>query len=734
MDKSKQELNTPSVLMRVYSENETNNFNLKTGHRLYDDYKNRNINIQKQNDNINIKNNGNVVTNDDNNLMNSPKYGQRHFSVNETSNQSDKVKDYLWLNFEKKRENNSRNKIYHNKYIDNSLTPDKKVINGEDDEKYLDLYFKENLDSIMYDNECLIPLEALPRNKSNKNLKRKRTTSNANENLERENVPMMYDEYIPDMDFINNFQRMQDYYEVNPTFTDETGDETDNNDEAGSRSESNVINEIMEHSHVDPMKINTENDTEIINYCPEESEMNESFIDVTKLPLEFENLPYSQRKKILIDMCPNRDYQEILMEVKKPDNKLKRIRTKGSTPSSLDSLKLARSNKIGGSVSTVDSILKRFDSNPGLQNSLASSKGLKIMGYKLNKIIGQGAWGVIRECTNDSDESDIKAMKIVKYRDNLSVKLSVINEVSVWKCLRHKNILSLVDYMQGENAMFCLMNRIHGGTLYDYVVKKWYNNETEYPLKKRLEYVLNYSKQIVNALDYLHNDAKVIHGDLKLENCLMTTSGRVLLCDFGMARKLIPTDFCSNESKKKSTFKKYSSFTNIRKNVNTNFNKQENENENSIMKKMINDKSLIHDDIPLGIMSFDLNIGPAYQSTVLKLQEQKHLDDIPPLNHIGSLPYAAPELLNIKNKTTTKTDIWALGVLMYTMCVYELPFQHEFEPRLKMMIESGKYDHKKLCQLVMKTNPSLCFVVEGCLTKDKDKRWDIEKIKRNLAL
>ncbi len=42
-----------------------------------------------------------------------------------------------------------------------------------------------------------------------------------------------------------------------------------------------------------------------------------------------------------------------------------------------------------------------------------------------------------------------------------------------------------------------------------------------------------------------------------------------------------------------------------------------------------------------------------------------------------------PELLNKRTESTEKTDIWALGVMVYTMCVYKLPFQHEFEPMLK---------------------------------------------------
>lgn len=712
---AKQTVPPAPLLMRVYSESETKNFNSKTGHRIYDDFKHRNTNsslaLNKQ---------------DNDDMMANQTRGTRHFSINEPTERFKKVKSLL--------DPRGLGNTYTNAGTIGFLDEPNKPLNGEDDENSLDLYFKENLDSIIYDNECLIPLEALPKNKPGKAVKRKRRFSNDSSTTavksKKDAASMMYDEYIPDLDFINNFKRMQDYYETTPTFDEEEADQE--NPDIAKRSESNVLNELMEHSHVVPMKIQTDNDTEVKNYNAEQIASSNSFIDVTKLPLEFEDLPYSQRKKILVGMCPEKEYQEILLEIKKPHNQLRRMQAKGVPQSPSESNVIPRSHRSSTSISTANSILSRFDGSSSLQSGLTSSKGLQVMGYKLNKIIGKGAWGVIRECTNTSDSSDVKAMKIVKYKDNLSVKLSVINEVAIWKDLRHKNILSLVDYMQGENGMFCLMNQIHGGTLYDYVAKKWYHNELEYPLKKRLGLISNYSKQIVDALNYLHNDAHIVHGDLKLENCLMTTGGRVLLCDFGMARKLKPSDIIKHPSSRNHIFKKHNSSANVK---NTAFN-YGNKNKNSVLnlKKMINDKSLTHDDTPLCISCFDVNIGPAYQSTVLKLQEEKKNKTVLTLNQIGSLPYAAPELLDIKNKITPMTDIWALGVLMYTMCVYELPFQHEFEPRLKMMIESGKYDYKKLSALVLKTHPSLFFVIEGCLKKNINERWPLEKIRRNMSI
>lgn len=37
----------------------------------------------------------------------------------------------------------------------------------------------------------------------------------------------------------------------------------------------------------------------------------------------------------------------------------------------------------------------------------------------------------------------------------------------------------------------------------------------------------------MQALDYLHCRQRVVHGDLKPENALMSASGRIALSDFG---------------------------------------------------------------------------------------------------------------------------------------------------------------------------------------------------------
>ena len=43
-------------------------------------------------------------------------------------------------------------------------------------------------------------------------------------------------------------------------------------------------------------------------------------------------------------------------------------------------------------------------------------------------------------------------------------------------------------------------------------------------------------------------------------------------------------------------------------------------------------------------------------------------------HNVGSIKYMSPELLQGDNASNPKIDIWALGILMYTMVTGEYPF------------------------------------------------------------
>lgn len=51
-----------------------------------------------------------------------------------------------------------------------------------------------------------------------------------------------------------------------------------------------------------------------------------------------------------------------------------------------------------------------------------------------------------------------------------------------------------------------------------------------------------YIKQLVLALQWLHEEVKVVHRDIKPENILLMENGRAVICDFGSAARLMQED------------------------------------------------------------------------------------------------------------------------------------------------------------------------------------------------
>lgn len=472
---------------------------------------------------------------------------------------------------------------------------------------------------------------------------------------------------------------------------------------------------------------------------------------LASLPGNFSELPYSQRKKLVKSFSEEIDFSSFCKYAKSyhsngSGSSATRTPKSFGTPvlnSSGASLRRSRRNS-GATVAgrllamSLSSDLRKLEKPKKIN---VDEKGAIVLDYELGRVIGYGAWGIIRECSNK--EGVVRAMKIVKSSGNETTQsvaagegvLQVFRkEIDIWKKLHHPSLLPLLDSVETPDTIFCLTERISGGTLFE-VVSEWgmFNETVGNTLgpfsflvekqRQRLLETARVSKQIAEALLYLHEELGVVHGDVKLENVLINKTDerlpRIILCDFGMSRV-----YTTRGKRYKSEAGAKSGGTGEGATA-----MERSKSSGTAMRKPYNGPELIRvrgffaDDSQLGTMvrKPGLYTGPAPQSveltpstsqgTLIGFREynkrsdgqQSHTNsciesELPHL-HIGSLPYASPEILSpLPPPLGPSADVWALGVLMFTMVVGKLPFQHPYEPRLRAMISAGKYDVVELEQ------------------------------------
>lgn len=495
------------------------------------------------------------------------------------------------------------------------------------------------------------------------------------------------DEYIPDFDFSNTIQQWTDSYYG--------GDSSQNNSISSSVISRPFTPVGKLHAQVspvsvpghkrEPISIKTDNDA----LTTDEEQL------ISKLPQNFTDLPFSVRRKLLADISPN-DFESVSRIVKK---KFKKRQMSSPAVQFLSSFS-ERSNKDEDSV---------------------------ILEHTLGGIIGYGAWGIIRDCTSPDGQS--RAMKVVRVKND-SAREFFKRETTIWSQLHHENILRLINVKETPNAIFCLTDRAFGGTLFD-VVSRWGLFPSKTILaEERLKLSQQYCLDILSALRYMHSIG-IVHGDVKLENCLLVSkdlSSKVWLCDFGMSlrfRPLVDSD--------EVTLPGTSIRTKRRPSIPRSFSGNNLTSPKSLM-KIFSERT---DDNRVKSEASS-SVGTTESSSLTKAltftakpfeYEFKHLADPNlPHSHIGSLPYAAPELLEASPPPLgPSADTWAFGVLLYTMIVGKLPFQHSYEPRLRAMIASGKYDTDSL-KKASQNHQNLYEAVTGCLTIDMNKRLNLDQV------
>ena len=107
-------------------------------------------------------------------------------------------------------------------------------------------------------------------------------------------------------------------------------------------------------------------------------------------------------------------------------------------------------------------------------------------------------------------------------------KRKVMQEFFTIKKIKHENVVRLYESFETGQHIVFVMEVCGGGDLLTYVRRR---RKLQEPVACHL------FKQIVTGLQQIHIQ-KVLHRDVKLDNILPTSQGKVKICDFGVSKQV----------------------------------------------------------------------------------------------------------------------------------------------------------------------------------------------------
>ncbi|KAL1921205.1 uncharacterized protein VTP21DRAFT_10921 [Calcarisporiella thermophila] len=158
------------------------------------------------------------------------------------------------------------------------------------------------------------------------------------------------------------------------------------------------------------------------------------------------------------------------------------------------------------------------------------SEGVQVGDHILGRVLGLGAFSVVREAHPASPNASLCAVKILRHPDPSANSHLIHRELRIWRLLDHPSILRLEKVELHHESAFLFME-YHPRNLLQHLQEHGSPGLGEVESRRLW-------RDVCQAVEYLHREVGVCHRDIKLENVLIDSRGRVKLADFGLAEFL----------------------------------------------------------------------------------------------------------------------------------------------------------------------------------------------------
>ncbi len=160
----------------------------------------------------------------------------------------------------------------------------------------------------------------------------------------------------------------------------------------------------------------------------------------------------------------------------------------------------------------------------------AFSSGQRVFSrFSLVRLLGRGGMGVVWLAKDDKLEREV-ALKFLPEAVALDPRSvdDLKQETRRSLELTHPHIVRIYDFFEDNNAAAISMEFVEGGSLARLAVDQ--------PLRCfEPAQIIQWLRQLIDALEYAHTKAKIVHRDLKPANLMISEEGDLKITDFGIS-------------------------------------------------------------------------------------------------------------------------------------------------------------------------------------------------------